>query len=382
MRFIRRLPIHRRVVNHPSMRSTYVETTGQERIVEYVDNVQLIDLLKTPGCVQTWSFHGRISSAKVGKILYKSMVPFRGTPTADVGAFLETCHSAGFSPSSFSDAYHRLFPNHRRTSGLKSVNAWTAYFCAGGWETAIEHGLVKEHLYKYDLNSAYAWAASTAGLPDMAHIRPARKLNGLNSVTLCEFLFENCLAPYPFQTGWNRNIISGSEFAVYHPNIRRVVAAAEWEKTVDLRPNIEMIFQLFPRDIAKKILRSFWGRWMSREPVTCQTYRGGKLQKTWTLPTRDFNPLWAHLIISRVKLKVWQTALACGAVHIFVDSIIGRKCLQVGDQIGDWKFVESYQKGLDVQAPGRYISLETGAYIKQAGLRLKLFEEVQHGQGE
>jgi hypothetical protein len=77
------------------------------------------------------------------------------------------------------------------------------------------------------------------------------------------------------------------------------------------------------------------------------------------------NIVWAHLIVSRVRRRLADVSR--GAAHVFVDSVITKDVLPVGDAPGDWHLVKDYPHGVRVRGPGAYGPL-AGPLDRYAGV--------------
>ena len=96
----------------------------------------------------------------------------------------------------------------------------------------------------------------------------------------------------------------------------------------------------------KAVGRSFWGRWASGGNVECITYDDRDEPRTSRLlndPTR--NPVWAAIITSRIRMRLWEIAWEMPIARVFVDSVVIKKPIEESDAIGGWKLVEYFPKG-------------------------------------
>lgn len=113
--------------------------------------------------------------------------------------FLEECAGQNVTrPSSYSDVFHQKFYSPRVPF---TVNHYFEDHFAGAWQEAREIGIVKSHLFKYDLNSAYLWSGSL-GLPVPRSFRYSDRLTSRDALYLVEII-PQLGAPFPF----NRNRI-------------------------------------------------------------------------------------------------------------------------------------------------------------------------------
>ena len=129
----------------------------------YVHGLDLRRLAKEHG--RFWSFHSVPTTVALPNNRYaKSLRPFTAHTTED--AFLELVREySEFGvprPSGYGDVFHERFFSPR--VGW-SVNAPFAPVFAGGWQEALSPGAHIGTYRRYDMRSAYLWAA-TLGLPD------------------------------------------------------------------------------------------------------------------------------------------------------------------------------------------------------------------------
>jgi hypothetical protein len=219
--------------------------------------------------------------------------------------------------------------------------------------------------YKYDLNRAYYWAA-TEGLPDPKSFRWS--LNARRpGLFVVELPARYPFLPYPLSQT-QRVIVSDAEVKAYQLTHLNVRAGVTWTRETKLRPLLAAIDGMSQ---SKRMGQTYWGRWASRATVDCTTLRpDGGDSKTWPLRNNLQNFVWAHLILSRVKMKVYA---ACPRpAHVFCDSIITREPVRTGVAPGDWKLVHTYTDGVRIEGAGRYGPL-VGALDRHAGTRVLAF---------
>ena len=280
------------------------------------------------------------------------------------GGFLEQCYSRDITrPSSYADLfYQKSFSPHIKWS----YNALFLEWFVGGWQEARKIGMLPGCWHLYDMKSAYLWALKE-GLPDTKSFRFQRsytysELHGFN----CEGLFVVELEgpkgtyPYPFNRKRERYIATTTEIEKLELPVTKIHAGITWDKSSNVASR--MVDTILGLPAAKQVGRSYWGRWASRAPISCQMASG----KTWNLRNVLTNIVWAHLILSRVKMRVWNQS--ANAAHIFVDSVMTQDEIITGDEIGDWKLVKKFN-GVKIRSPGYYETLD-GELIKHAGVSL------------
>lgn len=257
-------------------------------------------------------------------------------------------------PGGYADVFHE---RNKSPRVAWSVNAMLGPAFAGGWQSALKSGIHKGRFYKYDMRSAYLWAGSL-GLPDTKTYRRSTVIcSDKPGVYRVELEYPVTGAPYPFNRA-RECLASSEEIETYSLPVRRVVSGVTWTRTLDPSKMIEDIRAV---STWKQAGRSYWGRWGQTQRVEC--HAGGR---SWVLPNIAANIPWAHLIVSRVKNRLWN--YATDAVHVYVDSVITPHVLPVGADIGDWKLEKIYDVGVIVKGPGQYGDLLADKLERMAGV--------------
>jgi hypothetical protein len=330
----------------------------------YVRQYVLVELVRDGHARRWWRANGRIVSLELkdrGILKPLEAFPEHAHDESTFGALMEHCYARGIKrPSSYADMFNQSYTGPRITW---SKNAQFLPLFAGGWQQARVRGEVKERLRNYDIRSAYLWSLSH-GLPDPYTYRFSRspsysdvqgfRRDGLYVVELGNV---TTALPYPFNVSAKHHIASTQEIEAYQLPIKRYHFGVTWDRTIDTAPMVDLIMS-FP--CWKLVARGYWGRWASAAKVETETASG----KRWTMANPALNVIWAHAIVSRVKLRLWQEC--CDAHHVFVDSVITDRELPVGDSIGDWRLAADYPDGLRILGPGIY-GPRSGPLHKHAG---------------
>ncbi len=258
-------------------------------------------------------------------------------------------------PGGYADVFHEKFTSPHV---CYSVNSLLAPAFAGGWQDALAIGFHAGTYYKYDMRSAYLWAA-TLGMPEPSSytrsLAPWKgKHDGLYRIKL---LRPSPGAPFPFNRA-TECLATNTEIELYNLQISEVVTGVVWKSTIDPQRIVDAITCV---SAWKQAARAYWGRWAQTEKVEC--YANGK---TWKLPNRALNIPWAHTIVSRVKQRLWECST--DAVHVFVDSVITPHQLPIGPNVGDWKLEKVYTRGVVVGAAGRYGEPDAKLWDRAAGI--------------
>lgn len=323
----------------------------------YIDPMKLRQLARQHG--RFWSFHSVPTTVALpGNCFAKSLAPF--TDHQDEPLFqklLSEYSDFGVPrPSGYADVFHETFRSPRVPW---SVNKLLGPCLAGGWQAALEPGVHRGRYYKYDMRSAYLWAA-TLGMPNAdtytRSLNPFkdRRFDGVYRVKL---LAPNPTAPFPFNQA-RECIATGLEIETYGLSVASVVDGVIWKDSI---PGDKVLDAVRKVSTWKQAGRAYWGRWGQMQKVTC-TARG----KTWQLPNVALNVPWAHMIVSRVKMRLWEFSKR--SVHVYVDSLITPSPIPTGGNLGDWRLERVYDHGVIIKGPGQYGALMDSRLEKMAGV--------------
>lgn len=319
----------------------------------YVTRTHLARLTKKAR--RWWTFRDNPTTLELpaGKVYAKCASPFSDHQTEP--AFLELMREHADldvpRPTGYADVFHEKY----RLPRVKwTHNAALAPRFVGGWQEALSVGTFPGMHFKYDLRSAYLWAGSV-GLPDPKTYRLVDGTQNLPAVYRVELERPTPGAPYPFNRALDV-LASAEEIETYSLPVKRIITGVAWTRDLDPEPMAAAIKSLTQW---KATARMYWGRWAQTSGVMCHTPNN-----TWRLPSLDTNIVAAHLIVSRVKLRLWQAAP--GAVHVFVDSVITARQIATGPRIGDFRLEKVYPAGVTIRAPGWY-GPATGPLDKAAG---------------
>ena len=330
----------------------------------YVPKWVMHDLLREKGARRWWRTNGAVTSLQHrdgGIIKPLEAFPEHAADESAFGALMEHCYARGIvRPPSYADMFHQLYDTPRIRW---SANAQFFGLFSGGWQEAKIRGVARGRWKVYDIRSAYLWSLSH-GLPDPRTFRFSRAPQfgdvsgdckpGLYVVELAR----PCNLPYPFNRHTRTlHLASTDEITTYDLPISRYHFGLTWSRTLSAAYMVDLI-QSFP--CAKNIARGFWGRWASHAATETVMANG----KTWSMRNPALNVVWAHVIVSRVKMRIWREAM--NAAHIFVDAIITQDDLPMGTQPGDWRFVAEYPDGIEILGPGIY-GIPGGELAKHAG---------------
>lgn len=303
-----------------------------------------------------WALGPRVTSGQLAKKhgggIWKSLdrMPELGEPMLDALESLGIEH-----PSTYSDCYHQLAPEPPR---LKyTYNGMFDWWSGGPWEEAIESGDLPGQWWRYDMVSAYRWAAQQ-GLPDVqtfhaCHSSQPENLDGL----WVAYLEHRDDLPNTLKRYGQPVVISSEELRGYGISAD-IVRGVRWDSM--LPPDyVDQTLVRLP--CAKPASRAYWGRWISRDPLVNHTPT-----KTWSMPNRVANFIWGWLIVGRVRLRLWQASRH--AAHVYVDEVLVPHELPTGSLPGQWHLKERYDNGIYVRRTGWYGALEDRRPTMQTGV--------------
>lgn len=305
-----------------------------------------------------WSINGRVTTVMLKENVWKDATRFNAH--CEEGVFqelLRECADFGCPrPSSYNDVFHAQFHSPRVRA---SINNALAPAFTGAWQKAFLRGTFKGTYYRYDLASAYLWA-TTLGLPTVKSYRLVKDIGGrLPGVYRVKLSRVEPELPYPFNTSTDV-LVSTEEMDNYNLPIQRVMFGVEWSDhwSEDAVTDVVKKFSF-----AKHVSKGFWGRWAGTAPVKCHSKNG----RVWPVGNPVQNMVWAHLLVSRVKLRLWEV-VDSSVIHVYVDSVITKKPLESGTGLGEWRLEQVYGDGVKVKGPGFY-GPRKGPWEKTSGTK-------------
>lgn len=257
-------------------------------------------------------------------------------------------------PASYGSCYHALTDSPRVTHTLNQVFAW---WPGGPWQEARTTGKFFGKHYRYDLCSAYRWAA-TLGLPNTATFRVWKNHpdpRGVNGLWVAALRQTDANRVPPLLSGPGPVVVSSEDLRLYDLTPARIYRGVTWTETLP-SDFVEQTLARLP--CAKQSGRAYWGRWITRDRLTCKT-----TGNEWSLPNLATNFVWGFLIIARVRARVWQVSRQ--ALHVYVDEVLVPHEIETGPNMGDWQLKETYD-GIDVRGTG-WLGTTSGATVMHTG---------------
>lgn len=310
---------------------------------------------RSPAIARAWRFHGILRSCQWGKGgVVKNRAVFVDHIERDaLLALLDEAATANVDrPSSYADLLHKKFRSPMLTGPAQRA---LQFDIPGAWqELTIGVGRYSGIWRRYDMRSAYLWATQQ-GLPNPSSYRYAERIGKRAGLFFCDLAPKDG-APYPYRLG-GCHPVTPEEIERYGLTVLRVHWGVTWSQPYDVTPIVDNICRW---SCWKAVARSFWGRWLSNGKVQCETWKHGERSKQWDLPLPFANPIWAHLIVGRVRARLYDVAANHTTARVYVDSVVVEGELPTGPNIGDWKLEETFQ-GLDVRHLNIYRSWLAGS---------------------
>jgi hypothetical protein len=334
----------------------------------YVPRVTIVTLCKKSPIARIWTYGGKIRSAIIGTMHLKALENFsERIPMSEEGINLivEDATKLGAKPpaswsSIWGDVIQPSLPRCR-----KSINLTFGQYFSGGWNAKLtDHSAPGSSTY--DLVSAYCWAGYRY-VPIPSSAVRTNDLSGDGIYIITGTLASGVHYPRPWKAGRNTMMVTLPEIELYDIKDVRVKWGVRFCRMVDLRPHIDKIMNMC--HFSKNILRAYWGRWAARAGVECSVQHNGAEIKKWSLPPVSQNFLWAHLITSRVRARVWEFVKQNGGSHVFTDAVITDRRIQEGFKMGEWRKKETHSGRLFILGAGR-IKDESGQWVKHSGVSL------------
>lgn len=322
------------------------------------------------GARRYWTYRGSVRTIETAAGDYvKSSLGFGVTAREliDREAHVEEIRDAlGVSlPSGYAGAFRKAYKSPPVSA---SINMPIGDVTHGGWQHG-EMGVHPGTWHHYDMKRAYYWAL-TQGLPDPAHFYWTKSMAYEDGVYRVRLIQPTEGAPYPFDT-YTDVVCTPDEVRAYDLRIAEVLAGVAFRKEYR---DLNKITNAIDRwTFAPLVSRTFWGAWGAVEG--CQCVVPGS-RKRWTLPAQGRNVPWAHLILSRVRRKLWDASTLGAWCHVYTDSIITTRTLSTGTSPGDWRHVATYNRGVKVAGPGQYGRADSPHWLRYAGVVPGITREV------
>jgi len=303
-----------------------------------------------------------IVAVQGGGRVYKDRMRWAELNDDELGELADVQRRRGHTPPGGVHALWRSLFKDR--GGRKGVNETWGPAVAGPWIQELRRGLVRPARYA-DLRSAYAWSA-LQGLPDPSSYRLCS--NGPWKIAYARVALDDPPGPYPsgMDTGIAWRLVTREEVEAYRARILEVACGITWaDERTRYADAFALADHLWGAKVGKMVRRGYWGAWAGRA-LDCATVRDGEIQKAWQLPPRVRDVIRAHVVQSRVRIRIYQLLKRSrGAARVYVDSVLAEDFLGLtpGTEPGDWGHVRAWEDGVVVQHAGLYTDARTGEVL-------------------
>lgn len=305
-----------------------------------------------------WTLHGILRSWqwRATRVVCKLRDGF-GAHT-DPSDFRELLRESDFYGSSRPGSYAGIWwgaHDRPRIPSIRNVHRrYGLWQVAGAWQHAFLLGDLPGTWIQYDINSAYLWALSL-GLPDPTtfrwHYPRGCTPRGRTVLHLIETAGHRD-APYPYHRPSDGGVLATvQEMDTYGIAPTQYYGGISWEGPEDGYDTTPIVASIRRYAAWKQIARSWWGMLATRSGVVQHTQSGARRE----MPAWHSNPVWAHLILARVRARLWHQVQQCrdGEIaRVYCDSVVVRDTVPIhtGTQIGDWREAARYAHGVTVQS--------------------------------
>lgn len=313
-----------------------------------------------PGILKRWDGAGRgwryrdhwTTYRPNGRVTYKNIKRLGPRSWEDFRLIMQGCQEAGMDPpTSYVDPFlHIYFPP---LPLISAVAPFAKTF--GGWQEAFWKGTWWGKVWLYDMRKAYRWAGCQ-GLPNLRTAYKTTEWDAPFAIYLCDLWGGS----KPYAPWYGRHIVTSEERDQLKITPKEILFGLGFRKRVDLSPVFDKVDRLFPQ-CKDRISQSYWGMWNAPQGPEQVTWKSGHCIRQLRNPM--FNPIWSAFITSRVKLRI--IPLLPITLHCFVDSILTKELVVTGDQIGDWRLMDSFRT-VWIRGPGIWGSRDKT--IKHCGL--------------
>lgn len=324
---------------------------------------------------QAWTFHHRYTSyAPKPGLLYKSWHGLkRHLKHDEFETIMGDVQRARLDPpSSYSDLFSQVSPI--RWPRPTVIAPFWSRRVPGGWEQCFRYGQIRQPTYYYDLNRAYQWA-SLAPFPDPRSAMRCVRWRDYPSPSFWLVKLPPGTLPYLPHGGWH--FLTSEErdmFSIREPD--EIAYGLVFRRTVSLADTWARIQRELP-SCEKRMSQRYWGLWACRRGPVRQTWKSGILKEQ---NNHAYNPILAHWIISRVKLKLVETACLIGSRNVlmaYVDALLTTAPLPVGTAPGEFKLKYFLRSGSTVLRPGGWGLLD-GRLLKHSGIACDRIEVLDN----
>lgn len=312
----------------------------------YAPTSALVTAWRSARAVRVWRLGARIVSLQLSKQegggIWKARERFH---MQDPYGMLDALERVGvYHPSSYADCYHKLAPSTRIIPW--TFNGMFLFWRGGPWEEARQKGSYGGDWWRYDLISAYRWAA-TLGLPNPESYRAIEHSTRANKPGL--WIFEpstrtQARNDLPAVYRGKDIFVASTEDIDGYRMTGKILRGVTWDT---MHPGTYVDDTLNKLPCGKQSARAYWGRWVARDRLAVWTAK-----REWQLKSFAANFVWGWLIVGRVRMRVWEQSAK--AAHVYVDEVVVPHTIDTGNRPGHWHLKEHYPDGIDVHRTGHY----------------------------
>lgn len=314
-----------------------------DRMAPGCDSYMASSAFPVLGITRRWKFHGNVRSVQLqGGGIVKSRDKFTEhfDPDALTALLAEATARGVTRPSSYGDLYHQ------RNATVKHPGYSVKMFPAtpGAWIEVLtprSRPVVRDRLRLYDLRSAYLWALMQ-GLPDPATFHRVKRFAGPGV-----YWVESPNAPglpYPWHHG---GLYPASDDEIETLALHAGVTDAGVAFTPGTLDTRGLVADIRGWTCWKAVARSYWGRWGTAAQTVAETMdpATGAMRTTRALRDPFRAPLWAVLITSRVRMRLYRAAMMVPTLRVHTDSVLTPGELDTGEGVGDWVLRDEFPRG-------------------------------------
>lgn len=302
----------------------------------YVEPARLAGIIEREGRRgQAWRHHNQWTTYRPdSKRMFKSLARLHVADEQDFWNIMASCESAKIKPPT---SHVDCFRGMAKLSMMPPLSPVKLFRRAsfGGWQDIFEEKLVRQPVYKYDLNAAYRWAACQ-GLPDL-HFAKWLNVYLEDEPAIYDCRLSKGAIPY-WPVNRERGFASTEELRRFRVIPCEIFGGIGFR---DLRVDLSAIFRAIDSAFPfcrKRISRAFWGLWNANTGPEQVSWRDG--EKIHTLGNPFYNPAWCLYITSRVKMRIAD--ILDTVLHCQVDAVLTRDRLPTGTEPGTWRLEGEY----------------------------------------
>lgn len=322
----------------------------------YAPQHVLASIVESGKIKRAWLFGGSVVSLQLPSgELWKAKERL-GLPDDKATGILTRLEALGVRhPSSWASCYDQIATIRQRPK--HTHNGLFFDWHGGPWHEALRTGKQAGRWWRYDIQSAYKWAA-TLGVPDVSRFVVRTRWHSDSGLWLYRWKGKP-LDGLPRTLRESRDIVvSSDEIEAYQMPASGIVRGITWDNTLPGTSITDVLDKL-----PKQASRAYWGKWCARDKLRCITPNS-----SWELDNHRLNLVWAWLIVGRVRSRVWQVAKH-GAAHVYVDEAIVPYQLPTGTNAGSWRLKEEFANGIEVDRIGAFRRSGDTHYSMKTGVK-------------